>query len=475
MCGSQLVTTLLQGLATPQLPGGVPLQTVDHFSGGIVGASPTWARHRHEHGSRYSLQSSSMAHGPDGGGSTVDFGRWIVGAASPASVAAVVFLLQGPTRATTSVVPRTARSDMAPWYATPWSLAQRRRARAFVACRTIALVRIRFDGQRIRARRLTFLVWLGLPFVSSCGATVRAVTDGPLPPPPAPIATSGIVVYSDIEGHHMPPRVPRPKVGERVIVSFVACERHSENYGPATWSCRADDDAALAPDEARTLERASACFAVERRPATRAIVAGLGADRPALPPTPETLFVFVRRTQVNRSKEVKPIGCESAGDHPCDPVGAQATGRTHETVNRSHAVWIGGEGVPTTTRWLEKWPLPPWAAPLTYAKLTTLDPPFAPGAELDDADARAWLARLTAVDASNAPRVTRLALAWDRAILAFKLGDRARGLEALAAAEKELAPETQREPIDRQIAYEAATLHAIADGTLTQKDPCRRQ
>ena len=50
--GLQVAVVFMQGLATPQLPGGLPLQTVDHWSFGMGRGSPTCAIHAHEQGSR---------------------------------------------------------------------------------------------------------------------------------------------------------------------------------------------------------------------------------------------------------------------------------------------------------------------------------------------------------------------------------------------------------------------------------------
>lgn len=67
-----MALTFMQGLATPQFPGGPPPQTVDHWSFGMGLGSPTYAMHPHEHGSRYTLHSTSEAHGPSGGGGSDD-------------------------------------------------------------------------------------------------------------------------------------------------------------------------------------------------------------------------------------------------------------------------------------------------------------------------------------------------------------------------------------------------------------------
>jgi hypothetical protein len=318
--------------------------------------------------------------------------------------------------------------------------------------------------------------FFAVSLLASCGSTVRSVTASPLglQTPRLSAGFSGLTVHSDIEGYHVPPRAPDIKAGSRVVLSFVACERHSEEWGPPVWSCHADD-AEQTPEEHLVIERAAACFDLERSEASRDILAALAADRWQAPPTTaEVHLVFVRRTQINRTKEVRPIGCEAAVGQPCDPVSAEATGRTLEQVSRSRNVLIIGPGAPADP-YLRAWPFPAWRADVSYANVETPELSFAPGDTLTDAQARGWLERLSKIDETTASRTVRLSILWDRAVLAFKMGDVARGERALAAAERELAPEPSREEVDRKIVVGAPTLHALLDGTVSLADPCRRR
>ena len=312
---------------------------------------------------------------------------------------------------------------------------------------------------------------LAASLLVSCGSTVRSITDLPLALRAPQPTNEGLVVYSDIEGGHLPPRATGIKAGSRVVVSFVACERRSVDYGAASWSCSADGTEPT-PEERAVIERSTSCFRLERREASHAVIAALEGDRPhTLPPSSGTHLVFVRRTQVNRTTERIALGCENAGYQPCDPVGSRTTGRTLEQVTRTREMWVAGDGAPADP-WLQARPFPAWRTNVSYARIETPEWSFAPGDSFADDDARHWLERLSQIDESKAPRAMRLSLLWDRAVLSFALADFARGASALAAVEQALGAGSPHDPIEQQIVLEAPTLHALLDGTLSLTDPC---
>jgi hypothetical protein len=315
---------------------------------------------------------------------------------------------------------------------------------------------------------------LAAAFLVSCGSRAKSETTAPFGIHETRPDLSGLVVYSDIEGQHVPPRIPAIRPGSHVELSFVACERRSEEYGPAHWSCRPDGSAPT-KEEGPAIERLEACFDVERREAAHDIVVALGSDRWQPPPSSSSVqLVFLRLTSINRSKEIRAVGCEGANGRPCDPVGAEATGRTLEQITHTIDVLLIGDGAPAEP-YLRAWPFPAWTSNVALMPVDTGDVMFAPAAaRLTSAQAKEWLERLSKVDGTGLSRTTRLALLWDRTVLAFRSSDLARGAPLLAAVEKELAPEASREAIDWQILNQTPTLHGLLDHTLSLTDPCRR-
>jgi hypothetical protein len=328
----------------------------------------------------------------------------------------------------------------------------------------------------MRATACALVGALAATVVSSCTSISRSVTDATFsireaPPDPS---FSGLMVYSDLEGDHVPPRRAALAPGTHVVLSFVACERWSEEYGPPRWSCRADD-APPTPEVLHAVERAAACFDLERKEAPADILAALSRDGWEPPPTSQTRLVIVRKTMTNRNREIHALGCENAPPgQACDPIGAKDTGRTLEQVTRSREVLLV-EPAPSSDPWLHGWLFPAWKAGVTSFPVQTPEGAFAPGASLDDAQARTWLSRLEALDLAAAPRTVRLSAHWDRAVLAFKLKDLERGRQALAAAERELDQGPSAEFLDAQLRGQAPTLHAILEGSLSFTDPCRRR